>query len=259
MTSYSKIISKDNSLIKHVVRLANDHKFRQQEHLAVIYGQHLVEEAIFHNIVDKIFILEDDYFRYQKILDLDKQKIYLVNNDVINKLNVLESTVSIVATIKTRCNELQDSIVGDALVLENIQDPGNLGTILRAACASGIKNVIVSKNSVDIYNPKVLRSSQGIQFAINIINNIDLLEWLPTYDGVIFALTPHATSSLYEQNLTQKCAFVLGNEGSGLSRNIMELIRNQIKIPMMGNAESLNLAMAATVAMFEMSRQRLDK
>lgn len=257
MSLHSKIVSKDNSLIKQVVRLSSDSKFRQQEQLAVVYGEHLVEEAISSELLDKIFIQEEYYERYEQLLNRCKNiAVYLVNDEVMSKLNVLDSTVNIVATIKIKPVSINKQI-NDVLILENIQDPGNLGTILRAARASGIDDVVISKNSVDIYNPKVLRASQGIQFNLKIINNANLIEFLSEYDGDVFALTPHADASLYEQDLTKPCAFVLGNEGNGLSAEILEYIQHHIRIPMMGSAESLNLAMAATVAMFEMSRQRL--
>lgn len=180
----------------------------------------------------------------------------------MGKINILDSVVDCAGIIRTEYkgghNLLADSLQ-DYLILENIQDPGNLGTIMRAAAASGLANLVLSPNSVDIYNPKVLRSSQGIQFGLNIITDTNINEFLAGYDGQILAMLPVGSSSLYAYDLTIPTAFVLGNEGNGLSTALKNSISNHVAIPMLGSAESLNLAMAATVAVFEMSRQKLTK
>lgn len=261
MLEFNHIVSKENPLVKRIVRLARESKFRQSELQTVVYGEHLLLEALKYDLVEQVVISEDALTKYQNLINLlinPFVTVKLASIDVMQKINVLDSVVDIVAIIKIVPVILDaDHNQQDSLVLENIQDPGNLGTILRAAYASGIRQVILSPNSVDIYNPKVLRASQGIQFGLKVYNGVDLANWLGDYAGQILAMVPSASLSLYEQDLTAITAFVLGNEGSGLSREILAQIKTHISIPMLGNTESLNLAMAATIGVFEMSRQRI--
>ncbi len=261
MQNYKQILSKDNALIKKVVKLAKDSKFRQDMQLAVIYGEHLVIEAICYGLIADLFILDSKIDKYLPFLTkLNAASIYMLNSELMAKINLLDTPTDIVATVKIKPEDDLGLVSNqDCLILERIQDPGNLGTILRAANASGIKNVVLSKFSVDVYNPKVLRASQGIQFGLNIFSNVDLDQFITDYKGQLLALTPHAKNDLYAQDLTKTTALVLGNEGEGLSKDLLNRIKDHITIPMMGNSESLNLAMAATISIFEMSRQRLKR
>lgn len=253
------IVSKDNTLIKRIARLSNDNKFRTSQLEALAYGEHLVVEALKYSLIKYLLLKESDLNSYSHIVEkLLPEQIILVNAEVLQKINIFDSELSIVALLRQPASpELNFTQQFDCVVLEHIQDPGNLGVILRAASAGGIKNIILSKNCVDIYNPKVLRASQGIQFALNIYPNCDIDEFVCNYSGAIYALSPHADVSIYEQDLTQNCALVLGNEGNGISCELLSKIKQHITIPMPGSAESLNLAMAATIAIFEQSRQRM--
>lgn len=257
--AFNHIGSKDNPLVKRIVRLANESKFRHSEEQAVIYGEHLLQEAIKYGLVEQVLIFEDAVEKYQDLINslTNPQAIKLVSIEIMRKLNILDSLSDIVAVIKIKPTAAEPSLTQDSLVLENIQDPGNLGTILRAAYASGITQIILSPKSVDAYNPKVLRASQGIQFGLQIYAGVELAQWLVKYSGQVLAMVPQANLNLYQQDLILTTALVLGNEGSGLSRELLAQIKTQISIPMLGGAESLNLAMAATIGLFEMSRQRV--
>lgn len=256
MHSYQIIESKENAQVKRVVRLARESKFRHQEQQAIIYGEHLVVEAMKCQLLSQVFILQYSYEKYGKLLHDSSVKIVLVSTEIMSKLNLLDSEIDILAIVNFPKFKVFDNN-SDCIILENIQNPGNLGTVLRAASASGIKQVVLSSSSVDIYNPKVLRASQGIQFSIHTYIGVDVFELINNYKGQVLAMTPHAKNSLYDCDLSKPTALILGNEGSGLSLDLLNQISNHIKIPMIGNAESINLAMAATVAAFEMSRQRI--
>lgn len=249
------IESKENATIKHLVKLAENKRYRTQNKQAVIYGEHLIIEAIKKNLLNSLFVSENSYERYVDIFANLGFTVYKLNVDVVKKINVLDTVFDIVAIINLPIEqEINFSL--DSLVLENIQDPGNLGTILRVAKASGINQVILSNDSVDVYNPKVLRSSQGIQFGLSIHyvdNLVDVLEKLKTK---LLALTPHTDNSIYEIDFSKPTTFVFGNEGNGISQELLEKIESHVTIPMHGDTESLNLAMAVTIAAFELSRQR---
>ncbi len=239
--------------------MSNDSKFRSTQLQALAYGEHLVIEALKYSLIEYVLLEESNLIRYSHITELLlPEQIVLVSAEILQKINIFDSELSIVALVKQpTVSELDFSLPFDCIILDHIQDPGNLGTIMRAASAGGIKNIILSKNCVDIYNPKVLRASQGIQFALNIYRDYDVFEFIKQYSGQIYALTPHAEDNIYEQDLTQNCALVLGNEGNGISSELLSVIKEHLSIPMPGRAESLNLAMAATVVIFELSRQRM--
>ena len=175
----------------------------------------------------------------------------------MHKLNILDSEIDLVGVIACANNSLTTSSYNeDCILLHGIQNPGNLGGIFRVAKAAGINNVLVSSNSVDVYNPKVLRASQGAIFGLNIFTNIDVLDFIDKYNYEIAATTPVAHKSLYDTNLIQPIAWIFGNEGSGLGGDLLNKVKTSIAIPMYNDTESLNVVMAATVCLFEQMRQR---
>ena len=253
------ITSKDNILIKQVMKLARESSYRNEQKLAVISGKNLVVEALKSDIIESVLVDESSIAKYTELLQaIATDKIYHVSAKVMEKLNLVDTPTDIVALIKIKEQIFEESIYSaDCVILDNIADPGNLGTILRAAVSSGVKNVLLTKGCVDIYNPKVLRSSAGIQFGLNIFSAVNVLDFIAKYKEVVVATTPYTNDSLYAINLCDKVAWVFGNEGAGISQVLLDKIDKKIKIPMVGAAESLNVAMAATVCLFEMVRQRV--
>jgi TrmH family RNA methyltransferase len=144
------------------------------------------------------------------------------------------------------------------IALENLQDPGNLGTIIRTAEGAGVTGVIMSKDTVDIYNPKVVRSTMGSIFRIPFCYVEDFVEEMKRLnDSGIVTFSAHLQgTSFYDQNYRKPTAFVIGNEGNGLTDAVSGVTCQKISIPMMGQVESLNAATAATVLMYEAMRQR---
>ena len=145
-----------------------------------------------------------------------------------------------------------------ALMLEDIQDPGNLGSMIRTALGAGVQAIYLSKGCTDAWSPKALRGGQGAQFYVPIIEGVDIVSAMQNFAGNTYATTM-AGESLYMQDLTQPSAFVIGNEGAGLSNKAMETASHQISIPMNKNLESLNAAAATAVCLFERARQVIEK
>jgi TrmH family RNA methyltransferase len=252
------ITSLTNTKIKQVVKLASSRAYRYESGLAVIYGSHLVEEAIKHNLLDSIFISQAKFSDYDFITkSISEGNIYRVNDEVLAKINLSDSMTDIVGLIKMRPATIDNTVYeNDCVILDNIRDPGNLGTILRSCAACNIKNIILSKPGVDPYNIKVLRASQGIQFELNIIILANIIEFIGNYKHDVIATVPNAKDSIYTHELRKPCAWIFGNEGSGVSELLLKKVGYKLAIPMPGNSESLNVAMAATVCLFEMQRQR---
>lgn len=257
MPIFQTIESKDNKIIKQVAKLVKDRNERLLRKQAVIYGEHLIIESLHYNKLDSIFIVEESVKKYESILKNADVKVFIINDVILKKINILDSFIDAIGVINNyEKNQINYNI--DTLILENIQDPGNLGTILRGANAAGIKQIVISPKSVDVYNPKVLRASQGIQFGLNIFYDVNLNDFIQHYQGSLLALTPNGNKSIYKCDLLKTTGFIMGNEGNGISYELLEVIKEHVQIPMVGNTESLNLAMAATIAIFELSRQRIQ-
>lgn len=145
------------------------------------------------------------------------------------------------------------------IILDEIQDPGNMGTIIRTADAFGASGVVLTPNCVDIYNPKVVRSTMGSLFHIPIAqveDKIQLIEELKNKHVKIYATSLESANYVYDIDFRRDFALVIGNESKGISQQILDLADNIVKIPIMGNAESLNAAIASSIIMYETVRQR---
>jgi TrmH family RNA methyltransferase len=141
-------------------------------------------------------------------------------------------------------------------LLEDIQDPGNLGSILRTAAAAGCDAAFISTGCADVWSPKVLRAAMGGHFALSLHEHADLFNVAAVFEGTLFATSLQASASLYDSKLNGNVAFAFGNEGAGLSAELSNLCRQRVRIPMHGKVESLNVAAAAAVCLFEAARQR---
>jgi RNA methyltransferase, TrmH family len=144
------------------------------------------------------------------------------------------------------------------LMLENIQDPGNLGSMLRTAAAAGVETVYLSNGCTDAWSPKALRGGQGAQFVLSIVENANIVAEINAFNGTTYATTLQG-ESIFEQDLLQATAIVIGNEGQGLSQKTIEACNKQVMIPMaessLAGVESLNAAAAAAICLFERKRQ----
>lgn len=245
--------------MKYVARICKSKSLRYQNNEAVVYGEHLLLEALKYNILNAIFIKDDKLSKYSYILkDFPSENIYLIDEKCLSKMGGSDSPIDIVGLVKIKSQDLGEQVYNDdCVILEAIQDPGNLGTIFRSLAAVGINNVILDKNCVDPYNIKVIRASQGVQFNLNIIMDVNLQDFLDNYNKKVWATDIIGGSNIYECKLNEKCAWVFGNEGSGLSKSLLKHNKvHKVSIPMLPNINSLNVAMATTLCVFEMLRQR---
>jgi TrmH family RNA methyltransferase len=143
------------------------------------------------------------------------------------------------------------------VLLDQLQDPGNLGSILRSAAAAGMTQVFCSSGTVLAWSPKVLRAGMGAHFVLDIVENADLPSLIATSPIPVLATSSHAQSSIYAADLSQPLAWLFGHEGQGVSQDLLDLARLRVAIPHLGQIESLNVAACAAVCLFEQMRQRL--
>ena len=245
-----KISSKDNEIIKHIRKL-KDKKYRDESNEFVIEGVKLVAEAIQENSKIKYIVLCDDcersdFISKELMYEIAKYECIYVTEKLFKYLSQVQTPQGVLAII---------------VALDDIQDPGNLGTILRTVDSVGLTQILVSKGTADCYNPKVVRSTMGAIFRIKIIECEDLTKTLKEIRKHKFKLVVtslQTDKSLYDINFDKK-VIVIGNEANGVSKDIQDLSDEKIKIPMIGKTESLNASVATGVVLYEYVRQKLGK
>ncbi len=237
------ITSRDNGRIKHLRKLL-DKKTSMNEGLFVIEGENLVEEAIKNNLLVELYILDGVENRF------DFECNY-VTSDVMNSISSLSSTSRIVGVSKY----INKNKLGKRLVLlDDIQDPGNAGTIIRSAVAFGIDTIVFSKKSVSPYNDKVLRSTGGMIYNTNIvISDLEsVIKELKQKNIKVIGTSLKSSISLENVTKTSDYAIVLGNEGNGVSNNILDLCDEIVRIDMNESCESLNVGVSAGIILYHM-------
>lgn len=260
------ITSKDNELIKHIKKL-KDKKERDQSNEYIIEGIKLIKEAIQENAKIKQIIICDDCERTESIekdsmYEIAKQNCIYVTNKVFNSITEVTNPQGILAIIEKQNKEEQiDTTQEIILALDDIQDPGNLGTILRTADSIGLTQILVSKGTADCYNPKVVRSTMGAIFRVKIIECEDLektLKEMKKHKYEITVTSLQTENSIYDITYNKK-AIVIGNEANGVRKEIQDMADKKIKIPMLGKTESLNASVATGIILYEYVRQKLSK
>ena len=239
------ITSVNNSHIKDIYKL-REKKYRDKNNLFLVETFHLVEEAIKSGCVKEIILSEGYDILY------DGLKTY-VSDMVMNKLSSTNSNPKVIAV----CNKIkEDNNIGKrVIILDNIQDPGNLGSIIRSAVAFNIDTIVLSDDSVDLYNSKVLRASEGMLFNINIIRK-NLVSFIKEIKNDYLVLGTDVNDGVNIKSIDNinKFAFVIGNEGNGISNSVKELCDKFIYLDINDRCESLNASVAASIIMYELNK-----
>lgn len=261
------ISSKDNEIIKNIRKL-KEKKYRDLENSYIIEGIKLIKEAIVEKAKIKQIVMCENYTDNEEIdketlYEIAKYNLIYVTEKVFNLITDVKTPQGIIAVIeknniKNTINQIdysQDIIIA----LDDIQDPGNLGTILRTVDSANLNQIILSKNSADPYNPKVVRSTMGAIFRINIIEVEDLQETLKEikknkFKVMVTALD--ADNSIYNVDYNKK-VIIIGNEANGVSKEIQAMADEKVKIPMLGKTESLNASVATGIMIYEYVRRKV--
>lgn len=245
-----RITSAQNEYIKKVAKL-KEKKYREEQGLFIAEGEHLVEMALASDFVIDVLIMSDDY--YEKNEDKFLCDTVVVPKELLLKISDAKTPQGVVAVI--RMPEIaDDNLCGKFIYCDNLQDPGNVGTIIRTADAFSLSGVILSHNSADVFSPKVIRSSQGSLFNIKVITDKDASYLKNAREKGIFVTSTALYGECVDVCNMKKCdsqIFVIGNEGSGVSEGILKMSDEIVYIPMTGKAESLNAGVAASILMYE--------
>lgn len=254
------ITSRDNPDFRHLSALANDGRTRRTSSETLLDGAHLVEEALSAGLaLGTVAVTEASLPAWRE--RVGGAPIVVLPETLLRHLSPVATPSGIVASLRlpspADSARLGDVLLGDVLLLEDIQDPGNLGALLRTAAAAGVRRVWLSRGCTEAWSPKALRGGQGAQFRLEIREGLDLAAEVAQWAIPVYAAALDAAQSLYDLNLTQPAAFVafaFGNEGAGLSADL-RAVTTGFRIPMPGGTESLNVAAACAITLFERVRQ----
>ena len=257
------ISSKDNEVIKNIKKL-KEKKYRDLEKKFIVEGIKMVEEAVLENAdMECVVVCEecinDGTVSKELLYKIAKYNCIYVTEKVFNTITEVKTPQGILAVIKKK-KEVKSINYNENIIiaLDGINDPGNLGTILRTIDSSGLKQIIVSKDTAECYNPKVVRSTMGAIFRINIIEVENLKETLKNmknnnFEVVVTSLDSKKT--IYDIEYKNK-VIVIGNEANGVSKEVIEEADEKVKIPMFGKTESLNASVATGIIVYEYVRNK---
>ncbi|MBK5915704.1 TrmH family RNA methyltransferase [Rhodocyclus purpureus] len=262
--SVRHIVSRDNPRFKALKKLAQSARERRREGLALLDGMHLIEvysercgrpEAL---IVSEQGASRAEIARHLAALD-PTIEVLALSAPLFAELAAVDTPSGIMALIRQPQAAGAPDPDADAVLLDGVQDPGNVGSILRSAAAAGFRQVLLSPDCAQVWSPKTLRAGMGAHFALELFENADLCAFIGAYRGVAAVTEPAAGQSLFAADLTGPLAWIFGSEGAGVRPATAAAARAHFTIPMPGGSESLNAAAAAAVCLFETVRQRLPR
>lgn len=255
------ITSTSNPQIKKLLQLQKKSKARNEEKVFLAEGLRMFSEVP-EERVQKVYISESLYNKKKQDLNLDRFSVEVLSDTVFQYVSDTKTPQGILCIVKQKeydMKELLNIKNPHFMVLDNLQDPGNLGTIVRTAEGAGVDAVFLSKESVDIYNPKTIRSTMGSIYRMPVIYIEDLLELLQSFKarGIkSYAAHLNGKNTYDKEDYQTGTAILIGNEGNGLRDEVSNSADIWVRIPMQGQVESLNAAIAASILMFEVYRQR---
>jgi TrmH family RNA methyltransferase len=255
------ITSRDNAGFKAMAKLVASASERRKSGRSVLDGPHLLAALLDAGRKPEELMVSAAGLADREIAKLVERsapaRVTLLSDALFAALSTVESPTGVLARIETPASKAAPATARLALLLYEIQDPGNVGTLLRSAAAAGADHVLLSPHCAFAWAPKVLRAGMGAHFALNVVEGVALEPWIAAFRGTSVALAGTGESSIYDLDLTRPTALLVGSEGIGLPNALLEAAAVRARIPISPRVESLNAAAAGTVALFEAARQRL--
>jgi len=253
-----KITSPDNPHFRALVKLQHSSRERRKAGRSLLDGVHLVGAFLQHGGAPREIVVSESGSSEPEIASLlarSAMEPLVLADGLFRELSSVTTPTGIIAVVETPRAPALPADPGPCVMLEDLQDPGNLGSILRSTAAAGVQEVYLSRACVHAWSPRVLRAGMGAHFALRIYESVDLEALVRAYSGKVLAAARDGAVPLYASDLRGRVALLFGNEGAGLSRTLAGLAHERVRIPMPGPAESLNVAAAAAVCLFERVRQ----
>jgi RNA methyltransferase, TrmH family len=255
------ITSRDNAFYKELKQLASNAAIRRKLMRTVLDGVHLCQVYLQQRGLPLVCVVSESAHPHPEVHALLQQCeacSVLLPDALYQTLSQVEHGLGIFFVIKTPQSPVFSGLQQNTVLLDNLQDPGNLGSILRSAAAAGIKQILCSSGTASAWSPKVLRAGMGAHFLLEIFEQIDLLAWMQEANGrgfPVLATSSHASKTIYQTSLQSPLGWLFGHEGQGVSPNLLAQASAQITIPHQTEIESLNVAACAAICFFEQVRQ----
>ncbi len=259
------ITSREHPLFKKLFKLQHSARRRRDEGMALLDGIHLLQSCLASGKIPVLLIISESGKQHpeisQLLIHIDKNSrktdCLMLSDTLFSQISPVKTPVGILALIDIPRHILSADTCPNSfgVLLEDIQDPGNLGSILRSAAAAGAEDIFLSSGCADVWSPKTLRAGMGAHFSLRIHEKVDLIQVARRFAGNVVAATLDDACDLYRTDLQGAVMFVFGNEGGGISEKLLETVHQRVMIPMSKYTESLNVAAAAAICLFEKVRQ----
>lgn len=255
------ITSRDNAQYKELVKLAGNAATRRKLGRTLLDGVHLCQSFLQLRGLPEQCIVSEAALQHPEVMEIIGQlearhgHVLALPDSLFKAVSQVEHGVGVMFSVATPERSVSAPLARNAVLLDGVQDPGNMGSILRSAAAAGITEVYCSAGSAYCWSPKVLRAAMGAHFVLDIYENVDLAELVRGASVTTLATSGYATRRLYDIDLRQPVAWLFGHEGQGVADDLLSLATHQVVIPHLGQVESLNVAACAAVCFFEQVRQ----
>lgn len=256
------ITSRDNPLYKELKQLATSSQARRKAGRTLLDGVHLCEVYLEQAGAPVLCVVSESSRKLQEVAVLLERcearhvPCVMLPDSLYQAVSQVENGVGVLFLVETPKEEIPRQLSVSAVLLDNLQDPGNMGSILRSAAAAGIGHVFCSKGTVFAWSPKVLRAGMGAHFLLRIHENVDLHSLLADASVPVLATSSHASQRVFDMDLNRPVAWMFGHEGQGVSAELLSGATHQVAIPHLGKVESLNVAASAAICFFEQVRQK---
>lgn len=252
------ITSKDNPTVKHAHALLTNHRQRKKSGETVLEGVHLLQAYLQQGLTPKTVLVSEHAYTHPEasplLSQLPQKLVWVISDNLYKSIRTLGDGVDIMAVIDVPKQTL-GHVSHDCLILDGVQDAGNIGTLIRSAGAVGITTIITTPNTAHLYSPKCLRAGMGVHFGLQIFEQVAISDIMDKVATPLYATSSHSDKVIYHHDLTAPIAWVLGHEGQGVSDVFLQNA-TPIALPQPHGQESLNVGVAGSVCFYEMLRQR---
>jgi len=255
------ITSRDNAQYKELKQLATSSQARRKAGQTVLDGVHLCQAYLQLRGLPVQCVVSESALQHSEVADIVGQlearhaHTLALPDALYNAVSQVEHGVGVLFVIESPVQTVPEALAVSAVLLDNVQDPGNVGSILRSAAAAGIKQVYCSAGTAFCWSPKVLRAAMGAHFVLDIVENVDLAALMAGARVPTVATSGYATERVYDIDLNRPVAWIFGHEGQGVADDLLSMATHKVVIPHLGQVESLNVAACAAVCFFEQVRQ----
>lgn len=257
------ITSSHNPLYKELKAIATTTKARREYGQTLLEGVHLAQSYLDKALVPELCIISEASAEQPEVMAIvarcDELKVQrlMVTNAQFKALSNVDNGLGLLLLVAIPETTMPEALNANAVLLDGVQDPGNMGAILRTSAAAGVTDIFCSAQTTSAWSPKVLRAGMGAHVSLSIHENVDLAALISGATVAVFATTLQATQAIYQADLSSPAAWLLGNEGQGVSGELLALAVQQVIIPQSSGVESLNVAAATAVCLFEQRRQQM--